>query len=95
MKTKCMTNEVLEIVLPKAQDWLERILKIEGVKEAALFGANIHAVVYDSRKTIPAIKEFFKKEKAEGAVINKILPSLEDVFVSSIENYDARVSKTD
>jgi len=88
MKTKCMKNEVLEIILPNSQDWLERIRKIEGVKDAALFGANIHTLVYDSTKAIPAIKEFLEKEKVGEFSVNKILPSLEDVFVSSIEEYD-------
>lgn len=88
MKTKNMKNEVLEITLANSQDWLERIAKVEGVKEAALFGTNIHAVVFDSAKAIPAIKEFLQKEKAGEFSLNKILPSLEDVFVSSIENYD-------
>ena len=88
MKTKCMKNEVLEIILPNSQNWLEKISKIEGVKEAALFGANIHTVVYDSAKAIPAIKQFLEKEKVEEFSVNKILPSLEDVFVSSIEEYD-------
>jgi len=88
MKTKCMKNEVLEISLANAQDWLDKIAKIEGVKEAALFGSNIHAVVYDSSKAVPLIKDFLEKQKAGLFSINKILPSLEDVFVSSIENYD-------
>jgi len=93
MKTKCMKNEVLEIILDNAQDWLDKIAEIEGVKEAALFGADIHAVVYDSAKSIPQIKEFLQKEGVQGAGIIKISPSLEDVFVSSIENYDAAQSK--
>ena len=88
MKSKCMKNEVLDIALANAQEWLERITRIEGVKEAALFGANIHAVVFDSAKAIPAIKEFLEKEKAQEFSVNKIAPSLEDVFVSSIEEYD-------
>jgi len=93
MKTKCMKNEVLEITLDNAQDWLDKVAKIEGVKEAALFGADIHAVVYDSLKSIPQIKEFLQKEGASGVGVNKIPPSLEDVFVSSIENYDAAQSQ--
>jgi ABC-2 type transport system ATP-binding protein len=88
MKTENMKNEVLEITLKQAQDWLEKITKIEGVKEAALFGANIHAVVFDSAKAIPAIKAFLQQEKAGEYSVNKIMPSLEDVFVSAIENYD-------
>jgi ABC-2 type transport system ATP-binding protein len=93
MKTKNMQNEVLEISLPHAQDWLEKIIKIEGVKEAALFGATVHAVVYDSVKAIPAIKDFLTEQKVGEFSVNKILPSLEDVFVSSIENYDLREPK--
>ncbi len=93
MKTKCMKNDVLEIILPNSQDWLEKINKVEGVKEAALFGANIHAVVFDSTKAMPAIKTYLQKEKAGNFSVNKILPSLEDVFVSSIENYDKEHGK--
>ncbi|MFH1440736.1 MAG: ABC transporter ATP-binding protein [Candidatus Omnitrophota bacterium] len=88
MKTERMKNEVLEIILPDSQNWLDKVSKIEGVKEAALFGATIHTVVYDSLKAIPAIKEFLQKENAGAFTVNKILPSLEDVFVSLIENYD-------
>jgi ABC-2 type transport system ATP-binding protein len=88
MKTGCMKNEVLEITVANSQEWLERISKLEGVKEAALFGANIHAVTYDSSKATSAIKAFLEKEKPGEFSVNKILPSLEDVFVSSIENYD-------
>ncbi|MDP2913809.1 MAG: ABC transporter ATP-binding protein [Candidatus Omnitrophota bacterium] len=88
MKTSCMKNDVLEITVPDSQDWLKRITEIEGVKEAALFGAAIHAVVYDSSKTVPAIKKALRTEKAGDFTVNKIVPSLEDVFVSQIENYD-------
>ena len=88
MKTKCMTDEVLEIEIADSQNWLAGVNKIEGVKEAALFGAAIHAVVYDSRKAIAAIKDFFKKANVKEFDVRKILPSLEDVFVCSIENYD-------
>jgi len=95
MKIKCMKNEVLEIEISNSQSWLEKVSKIEGVKESALFGATIHAVVYDSTKAIPAIKDYLEKEGATGFSVNKILPSLEDVFVSSIENYDKEQLKKD
>lgn len=88
MKTKNMKDEVLDIVLPDSQDWLDKIAGIEGVKNAALFGVNIHTVVFDSAKTIPAIKEFLQKAGVKEYSVDKILPSLEDVFVSSIEEYD-------
>jgi ABC-2 type transport system ATP-binding protein len=88
MKTRCMAGEVLEIRITNSQDWLSMISKIDGVKEAALFGATIHTVVYDSKKTIPLIERSLRGEKASDFSVRKIMPSLEDVFVSSIENYD-------
>lgn len=93
MKSEHMKNDVWEIILPDAQGWLEKLNQIDGVKEAALFGSNIHVVVFDSVKAISAIKEFFSKEKVEVFSVKKITPSLEDVFVSAIEEYDQAESK--
>mgnify|MGYP003392784634 CR=1 FL=1 len=88
MKTNCMKNEVIEITLPDSQDWLDKISKLSAVKEASLFGSNIHAVVYDGSEAVGALKEFLQKEKIEKSSVNKIIPTLEDVFVSAIEEYD-------
>ncbi len=88
MKTKVMKDDVLEIMMPNAEDWVDRIAAAKGVKDAALFSTRIHAVSSESAVAIPAIKELFAKEKVQGCDVRKIMPSLEDVFVSSIENYD-------
>jgi ABC-2 type transport system ATP-binding protein len=88
MKTRIMKDEVLEVLVPGAEDWVDRVGKARGVKETALFSTKIHAVTTDSKAAIPAIKELFDKAGITGYDVRKILPSLEDVFVSSIENYD-------
>lgn len=89
MKTKTMKNEILEIVVPKAETLMDKISKLESVRESALFGVNLHAVTYDAEKATKQIKELFAKEGIRDYSINKIRASLEDVFVSLIENYDA------
>jgi ABC-2 type transport system ATP-binding protein len=88
MKTKFMKHEVLEISVDNPEEWSERLTKIEGVKETALFGSNIHAVVLDSAKAITMISNFLQSAGARFDKVEKIMPSLEDVFVSAIENYD-------
>jgi len=93
MKNNNMKNEVLEIILPEAQSWLERLSQLKGVKEAALFGSNIHAVVYDRALATLEMEKFFKQENVMGSSVKKITPSLEDVFVSAIEEYDQAESK--
>ncbi len=88
MKTRFMKNDVLEIVVDAAKDWIDGLDALEMVKEAALFGANIHAVVYEAARAIPALKAYLASKGANVREIRKIVPSLEDVFVSAIENYD-------
>lgn len=89
MKTTIMKNDILEIIMPHAEQWLERIAKLESVKDTALFGVNIHAVVYEAQKATTELKDLFARESVKEFSINKIPPSLEDVFVSLVENYDA------
>ncbi|MFA6142888.1 MAG: ABC transporter ATP-binding protein [Candidatus Omnitrophota bacterium] len=88
MKTKYMKDEILDIKVANAEEWLDKLSALDVVKETALFSVSIHAVVEDSKKAIPVIKKLFDSNKIKGYEINKIKPSLEDVFVSSIETYD-------
>ncbi|MDD5156310.1 MAG: ABC transporter ATP-binding protein [Candidatus Omnitrophica bacterium] len=88
MKTSIMKNEILEIVMPEAEKWMEKVSQLDSVKETALFGVNIHAVVYDSGKATQDIKDFFRQQGINDYSVNRIKASLEDVFVSLIETYD-------
>ncbi|MDD5020206.1 MAG: ABC transporter ATP-binding protein [Candidatus Omnitrophica bacterium] len=94
MKTKFMKSDVVEIVLAEAQNWIDDLGRLDVIKEAALFGSNIHAVVYEAEKAIPAITAYLSGRGAEVGEIRKIMPSLEDVFVSAIENYDKAHEKS-
>ena len=85
LKHEHMREDVVEIVCADPQDWLEPVERIEGVKEAALFGHGLHAVVEDAAVQMPLIRSALG-----GAIthIEKITPTLEDVFVSLIEARD-------
>jgi len=89
MKTKIMKNDILEIIMPEAEKWLDELLKLGSVKETALFGVHIHAVAHDAEKAGADIRNLFKEKGVTDYSVNKIKASLEDVFVSLIENYDA------
>lgn len=88
MKTKCMRDEVYRIDVVHPEDWCGRLAQVPGVKETALFGMAIHAVVTDAAKAMPGIGEAFRAAGVTPCRIEKIEPSLEDVFVSLIEEYD-------
>ena len=88
MKTKQMKNDILDIQLAGSEDWMEQIKTVKGVIEVALFGSSLHAVVEDALTAVPAIKKLFDDGGVKNYKVNEIKASLEDVFVSSIENYD-------
>jgi ABC-2 type transport system ATP-binding protein len=86
-----MPDDVLEVAVDRPVDALEIVSRIDGVREAAVFGALLHVVVADAETTAPAIRAALE---AAGVVVEhaaKILPSLEDVFVSLIEAEDRMV----
>ena len=88
MKTKFMKSDIIQIRVDEPEEWTEKLSAVEGVEEAALFGSAIHAVSPDAAKAIPLIKKLFEKEGLKTYKIAKIKASLEDVFVSLIEDYD-------
>lgn len=88
LKRQCMKEDVLKISIPEAQDWIERLKKLDFVKEVALFGVVLHAIVKNAPQATLVLSGQFLKAGIKGFVIEKIQASLEDVFVSLIESYD-------
>ncbi len=88
LKTSYMKSDCLEISLSDSEEWIDKLSSLDTVEETALFGLNIHALVKDSKISIPLIEKFLKESNAKDFRVKKIDPSLEDVFVSLIENYD-------
>jgi ABC-2 type transport system ATP-binding protein len=84
LKTEFMQEEVLEVVCERPQDAMGEIEKLPGVKEVALFGKGLHVVAEDAGMAISEIRSLL----GTTASVEKIAPSLEDVFVSLIESRD-------
>jgi ABC-2 type transport system ATP-binding protein len=88
LKTELMPEEVLEVICERPQDAMGEIERVPGVKEAALFGKGLHVVAEDGEAAAEAVWSLLKERGYEIARVEKIVPSLEDVFVSLIEARD-------
>ena len=88
IKTKFMKNDVIKIIVPNTEGWIDKILSLKGIKEAALFGNAVHAITPDAGSATPLIKGMLDNEGCSDYKINKIKATLEDVFVSLIEDHD-------
>jgi len=88
LKTELMQEEVLEVLCERPQDAMEEIERVPGVKEVALFGRGLHIVVEDGQTAAQPIGRLLRERGDHLVRIEKIIPSLEDVFVSLIEARD-------
>jgi ABC-2 type transport system ATP-binding protein len=88
LKTEWMQEEVLECLSDRPQEAMDIIEAIPGVKEVALFGMALHMVVEDAAPAAEAIRKRLTGLGFLVSRIEKIVPSLEDVFVSLIEARD-------
>jgi ABC-2 type transport system ATP-binding protein len=83
MRQNYMKQDVLEI---EADRTIEAMEIIFGNKiEAAVFGSLLHATVENADESIPRIRQMLEQSGIVVARIEKIAPSLEDVFVTLIE----------
>ncbi len=83
LKVKHMSRYVLEIDVDRVFEALE-LLNEKGI-ETAVFGSLLHAVVDDVRNATERIKDELGKSGMAVKRIEKIMPTLEDVFVTLIE----------
>ena len=88
LKSRFMAEEVIEVLCDRPHEALEHIEGIAGIRHAALFGRGLHVVSEQAGRAIPLIAGKLKEQGFSVDRLEKIIPSLEDVFVSLIEARD-------
>jgi ABC-2 type transport system ATP-binding protein len=75
---------VLEVVAPRVSDALEELGSQEWALETSLFGTRVHVVVQDAETGGRRIEELLRRSGNEPTSIERIVPSLEDVFIHHV-----------
>ena len=88
LKREKMAEDVLEVQCYRPYEALDRVAKLPDVKEVALFGNRLHVVTESREKARQAIQETLPAQGYPIESIERIAPSMEDVFVSLIEGRD-------
>jgi len=89
LKTEVMRQTVLEVMTDRPHEAMYEVEAVPGVAEVALFGAGLHAVVEDPA-VAGSIRDRLEQQRYRVDRVERIVPSLEDVFVSLIEARDRR-----
>jgi ABC-2 type transport system ATP-binding protein len=89
LKTKHMPEAVLEIACAHPADAMTALDREPAIKEVALFGNGLHVVAPDPAAAERAIRGKLADPRFALGHVERITPTLEDVFVSLIEAQDA------
>jgi ABC-2 type transport system ATP-binding protein len=82
LKRDSMTGELLLVECDPLGPAVEALQSAPGILDAAVFGNALHLVVQNASEAEPRIKEYLHAHSVTVTRIEKIRPTLEDVFVS-------------
>ena len=93
LKATAIRDRIVEVRCERPQDVIDAVSELPSVREAALFGAGIHAVLSeegaaDAGEAEREIREALERLGVAVRGVERILPDMEDVFVSLIEEVD-------
>ncbi len=80
---------VLEVAAPRVNEALEALSAQPWVLETSVFGTRVHVVVADPEEGARRVAELLNAAGNVPAAVERILPSLEDVFIHHVEKASA------
>ena len=88
LKAGEMQEAVIGVECPRPQEALAVVEALGSVREAALHGCGLHAVARDAATALREIPAALAAAGLTAERVERVTPSLEDVFVSLIEAHD-------
>ena len=82
IKMRYLSGEVISVVVENIMDTYREFLELGFVRDVSVFGDSVHLVVDSADKRVDEIKKMLKSKGIKFTKIEKIIPSIEDVFVS-------------
>ena len=90
LKTKAMHDKIIDLRCPNPQTLIDPLKGLPEIRDASLFGAGLHLVTPDAVAAEAAVQHLLTDLGITGAIMETIMPSMEDVFISLIEEVDRR-----
>lgn len=82
LKRNYMTGELLLLEAQPLGRALQLLVSAPGIREAAVFGSSLHAVVEDAAVAVRELPPYLQSSGVTVGGVRPISPTLEDVFVS-------------
>ncbi|TKB07490.1 ATP-binding cassette domain-containing protein [Desulforhopalus sp. IMCC35007] len=93
LKTTFMNDEIIDLRCPSPQSLIKPLKELPQVRDVALFGSGLHIVTADSDSAMQAIHSLLLAKDIRDVSMEIILPNMEDVFISLIEEVDRSIKE--
>jgi ABC-2 type transport system ATP-binding protein len=92
LKTRFMHDKIIDLRCADPQSLVTPLKALPEIRDAALFGSGLHIVTPGDAAAIEAINRLLAAggQDLESVTMETILPSMEDVFISLIEEVDRK-----
>jgi ABC-2 type transport system ATP-binding protein len=90
LKTEAMHDAIIDLRCPDPEALLAPLKALPEIRDAVLFGAGLHLVAPDGPAGEAAVHRLLADRNSTGIIVERIMPSMEDVFISLIEEVDRR-----
>lgn len=77
---------ILEVTCPRFEEALRLLEQDNSVLETTVFGTALHLVVRDPEDSIRHVRELLESSGNTPATVERIVPSLEDVFIHTVQH---------
>ena len=88
LKTRFMHDEIIDLRCNNPQALISPIKEFAKVRDVSIFGAGLHIVTEDAVSVIEDINRYLKTNNLGEVSMETVLPNMEDVFISLIEEVD-------
>lgn len=92
LKKGLTTHTLLQLDGTEPLETMRALEGMEGVRDVAVFGGGLHITVDDAESTVPRIRQKLAEKSIVVTRLERIEPSMEDVFVAVIEEEERRVA---
>lgn len=81
-----MRKGVLSVTSPNPRGLRRELEQAQGISSLVMTGDGVHLVVDDAERRIPEFESRLKKAQVPFGVIQKVVPTIEDLFVDAVES---------
>jgi ABC-2 type transport system ATP-binding protein len=94
LKTKAMRDKIIDLRCPDPQALIGPLKGLAEIRDVSLFGSGLHLVAADANAATQAAGRLLADLRVDGVSMETIMPSMEDVFISLIEEVDRQNGNT-